>query len=222
MKASFVTMLGVAGLIAVAPAMAATLDTEPSIQRLAQAGSSSQPPSPGATMGREMMRGGAMPMQDGTKPMQRGPGAMMQWGHDGDMPMGSGMMQGGGMMMGRGMMPMMGMMGGPDGMVRHMDGRIAFIKAELKITEAQEAKWNDFAGALRAGAAAMNEAMQPMMKARTTATPLPEQIEQHEKMLSIRLEGLHKAKTALLPLYAVLTEPQRQTADTLFLGPMGM
>jgi hypothetical protein len=51
----------------------------------------------------------------------------------------------------------MAMMGGPGGMgmmwmADHIDGRIAFLKAELKITEAQMSPWNAFADALRANA----------------------------------------------------------------------
>src|SRR6516164_7300947 len=59
--------------------------------------------------------------------------------------MSKGMMgqDGGGMMgmMGRG--GMMGMMG----MAGHVEGRIAFLKAELKITDAQTSAWNAFADA---------------------------------------------------------------------------
>jgi hypothetical protein len=50
------------------------------------------------------------------------------------------------MMMGRmmegGAMPTMGM-------AEHVEGRLAFIKAELKITDAQQPQWNAFADAVR-------------------------------------------------------------------------
>jgi hypothetical protein len=48
-------------------------------------------------------------------------------------------------------MGMMGMMG----MADHVEGRIAYLKAELKITEAQMPQWNAFADALRSNAASM-------------------------------------------------------------------
>jgi LTXXQ motif family protein len=51
-------------------------------------------------------------------------------------------------MMGSGMMGMMG---------EHVEGRIAFLRAELKITDAQVPQWNTFADALRANAKRMGE-----------------------------------------------------------------
>ena len=49
------------------------------------------------------------------------------------------------------MMPMMGMMQMMYGSA-HMDGRLAFLRAQLKITSAQEKAWDDFANALRQAA----------------------------------------------------------------------
>ena len=54
------------------------------------------------------------------------------------------------------------MMGGPGhmgmmGMADHIEGRIAFLREELKITEAQMPQWNTFAEALRANARQMKE-----------------------------------------------------------------
>ena len=75
----------------------------------------------------------------------------------------------GGMMAGAGGMPMMGMMGmmmGRDGMggmpmmaamAGHVEGRLAFLKTELKITEAQLPLWNAVADAIRANAKGMGE-----------------------------------------------------------------
>ena len=59
-----------------------------------------------------------------------------------------------------GMMQMMGMMGrGMDGMatIDRVEGRIAFLRAELKITDAQADAWNGFADALRTNARKLAE-----------------------------------------------------------------
>src|ERR1039458_9744443 len=56
------------------------------------------------------------------------------------------------MMDGPGRMGMMGMMG----MAGHVEGRIAFLKAELKITETLMPQWNAFADALRENARRMS------------------------------------------------------------------
>lgn len=72
--------------------------------------------------------------------------------------MGQGMgpeMMGPGMMMGPGTMPMIGMMDP----ARHVEGRLAFLRAELKITEAQTPQWNAFTDALRANAKRMGDLM---------------------------------------------------------------
>ena len=57
------------------------------------------------------------------------------------------------------MMEQRGMEGSPDPMglmqPRHVEGRIAYLKAELKITDAQAQQWNAFADALRQSAKAM-------------------------------------------------------------------
>src|SRR6476659_5033803 len=47
------------------------------------------------------------------------------------------------------MMGMMQMMMGQNGMAGHVEGRIAFLKAELKITDAQQPLWNSVAEAIR-------------------------------------------------------------------------
>ena len=43
------------------------------------------------------------------------------------------------------------------------EGRIAFLKTELKITDAQISQWNAFADALRANARRMSEMRSTMM-----------------------------------------------------------
>jgi LTXXQ motif family protein len=149
------------------------------------------------------------------------------------MPMGSAAGTGGGMPM----MGMMGMMMGQDGMggmammatamAEHVEGRLAFLKTELKITDAQLPLWNTFAQALRDNAKTMGSMMQGggkqggMMGMNQSAT-LPEKLATREKMMTAHLEGLHKLKAAVDPLYAALTEEQKKTADQLMLSPMGM
>lgn len=90
-----------------------------------------------------------------------------------DMPMGPGMMMGPGGMMGMmrmmGDCPMMGMMMGADTST-FAEGRIAFLKAELAITDAQKAAWETYAAALKnnlQGMQAMRENMAKVMEAKT-------------------------------------------------------
>jgi hypothetical protein len=155
----------------------------------------------------------------GPSGMMGGGGPMMGRGEPRGMMMGAagsgGMMQmmGAGMMGERGM-PMMGMM------TDHIEGRLAFLKTELKITDAQMPTWEAFADVVRANATAMRGMHETMMESRQE--PLPARIEQHEKLLSAHLEVLRKIKTALEPLYASFNDEQKRNADQLMMSPMGM
>jgi hypothetical protein len=132
----------------------------------------------------------------------------------------------GGMMMGPG--GGMAMMGGPGGigmmeMADHVEGRIAFLKAELKITGAQMPPWNAFADALRANAGMGTTMMQGGMMGRDGASMSAlDRLDHMEKMMSGMLEAVKGTRAALAPLYAVFTEEQKKVADQLIHGPMGM
>ena len=134
----------------------------------------------------------------------------------------------GGAMAGPGGMPMIGMMRmmmGPDGMgmmAGHVEGRLAFLKTELKITDAQLPLWNAVADAIRANAKSMSEMMSGGMMGSSQTATLPEKLALREKMMTAHLEALRKFKAAVDPLYAALSTEQKKTADELVMGPMGM
>ncbi len=181
--------------------------------------------------------------------------------------MGMGMMGGGagaGMMSGdmgammRNMMPMMhGMMAqrgmermdGPMGMMapNRVEGRIAFLRTELQITDAQTAAWNAFADALRGEARGMAAMRGRMMGGPMPAMPMPpgpmppgqrppgampggatpaaspsfpDHADQMVQMLTARLEATRAIATAGRGLYAVLTDAQKKTADELLVMHM--
>ena len=130
-------------------------------------------------------------------------------------------------MAGGGDMPMMRMMMGRDGMsmmgamARHVEGRLAFLKTELKITDTQLPLWNAVADAMRANAKTMGDMAGGMMGG-SQAGMLPEKLAMREKMMTAHLEALRKFKAAVDPLYAALGDEQKKTADELLIGPMGM
>ena len=136
--------------------------------------------------------------------------------HPGETPPAAGM-QGPGMQGGAGgMMGMMRMMAG------HVEGRLAFLKTELKITDAQLPLWNAVAEAIRANAKSMSEIMSGGMMGGSQTAALPEKLALHEKMMTAHLEALRRLKTAVDPLYAALSPEQKKRADELAMGPMGM
>ncbi|MDX8519871.1 Spy/CpxP family protein refolding chaperone [Mesorhizobium dulcispinae] len=138
-------------------------------------------------------------------------------------------------MMSNGMMKMMmmDMMSGDDSPMgqmmspEHIEGRIAFLSTELKLTKAQRPLWDGVAEALRANAGSAKDVMAKMpagMMSGDSATGTPvKRIELQERMLSTRLEGLRRLKAALEPFYASLDDAQKAVADKLLMpAPMGM
>ncbi len=111
-------------------------------------------------------------------------------------------------------MPILGIMG----MADHVEGRIAFLKAELKITDAQLSQWNTFADALRANARQTTQMLGIALQA--TALNAPDRLERREKMLTSMLEIVRTTKAALSPLYDVLSNEQKKLADLLLREPM--
>jgi hypothetical protein len=128
----------------------------------------------------------------------------------------------------RQMMPMMRMMqgamqgaGGPGMMpFDHIEGRIAFYKAELGITDAQLPQWNAFADALRNGAKGMRTAMAVAMQAGMPASA-PARADAMVQIMSARLDAMKAMAITGKALYAVLTDAQKKIADDLMMSPMG-
>ncbi len=162
------------------------------------------------------------------QPAAPGYGAMMGgWGPGGRGMMGSGAM-GPGMMSEGGMGP--GMMGqggfGPGmcaAMAGHVDGRLAYFKAELKITDAQEPLWKAYAVAARDNAQGMQGRCTAMMSSRGAGElSLPDRMDLHEQFMAAQLNSLKAMSKALKPLYDALSADQKKTADEMPWGPMGM
>ncbi len=148
-----------------------------------------------------------------------GMGGMDHGGGMGGMDHGGGGMMGGmGGMMGGGMMG--GGMGGMMkkmicGLSEHTEGRLAYLKAELKLTDQQQSAWNGFADGYRAVAQKAGkqcEAMDQQQDHKAHAGVLGHltMMEQH---MTGHMEIVRGLKSAIEPLFAVLSEDQRKTAN---------
>ena len=127
-----------------------------------------------------------------------------------DMPTGRDMM---------GMMrdcPMMGMMMGAD-TSSFAEGRIAFLRAELVITDAQKAVWETYAAALKKNLQGMQAMRQTMMKVMEAKTPV-ERLDAHITTMDGRLAALKEVKPALAALHAALSAEQKKKADQILTG----
>lgn len=111
---------------------------------------------------------------------------------------------------------------GPEAMLDRVEGRLAFIKAELQITEPQTAAWNELAEAVRTSARKHNERMKALLAGKTKADTLSERLAAQEQFLSVRLDEIRQIKGGVDKLYAVLSDDQKKEADTIVLPMMGM
>jgi len=195
---------------------------------LATAGSLSQAQSPADHEKHHPDQKGAPAAQPPAPP--KGQPGMVGSGMGGSSGM-QGMMGGGGMMNMMGKMPMMDMMqmmgmmrqsGGGAGMatIDRIEGRIAFLRAELKITDAQNREWNAFADVLRANSKSFDEVRASMMAGAQQS--LVDRLALQEKWLAARLEGTRAIKSVLTNLVGTLSDDQKKTADELLAPHMGI
>ena len=110
-----------------------------------------------------------------------------------------------GMEMGPGHGPMAGV--DPAAMA---DSHLSDLKAQLKITTAQEAAWQTFATQAKAQAASM-QAMRAQMQQDTGTAP--ERMAQRTTAMQQRAAGMATMTNAFGALYAVLTSEQKAIAD---------
>ncbi len=106
----------------------------------------------------------------------------------------------------------------------HIDGQLAFIKAELKITDEQAPVWTVFAETFRADKqkkAAACVAAQEQARAMASANLL-DSMKVVETRLSDQLDSMRAMEAAIRPLYGMLTRDQKQKADEILKGGPAM
>jgi uncharacterized small protein (DUF1192 family) len=104
----------------------------------------------------------------------------------------------------------------------HVEGRIAFLKTELHITDAQTPQWSAYADALRALAKTGCDAMAKVNPSAETPSATAH-VDAMLTMMAARLDGLKAVVNAEKALYGVFADDQKAVADELIFGPlMGM
>lgn len=154
-----------------------------------------------------------------------GQGMMGGWGQGMGQGMGPGMM---GQGYGRGMRGGgYGMMGGGCGMMggasggdydTYLDGRIAFLKAELKITADEEPAWNEYADAMRTNSQtmiSMRGTMMQMFRNSGQNRSVVDMLDFRIEAMKARLETLQELKPATEKLYNALSDEQKKKADEI-------
>ena len=92
-----------------------------------------------------------------------------------------------------------------------VEGRLAYLKAELKITKAQEGAWKKYSDEARKQAESMRATRTAMQGAATANAA--DRMELHNKLMKTRLEQSEKITAAFKELYAALTPEQKALAD---------
>lgn len=102
---------------------------------------------------------------------------------------------------------------------RHMDGRVAFLKAELKITPAQQTAFEAYARVLRQNADEMDGAMKKRRDQRAGDAMQPttaiQQLERRAEMAKLVAAQSQRSLDAFKTLYAQLSDEQKKAADEL-------
>lgn len=208
---------------------------------MAAPGSAGRQPGPGVPMNNDMMRmmQGMMGMGSGQQGMPQMPGMQsspqqmpgMQ-GAPQQMPGGQGwappmspvmpLAPGGMAPMDDDMMGMGGR-GGPPVMgssTARLEGRIAFLRAELAITPAQATAWDQFANSLRTGREHLDAARASLQDSGSAADPMA-RLEAYEQHLRERTEAIYMTRMAFSTLFAQLDDVQKRKATTLMLPMIG-
>jgi Spy/CpxP family protein refolding chaperone len=113
-----------------------------------------------------------------------------------------------------------GMFSNPMAMV---EGHLAALKVELKITAAQEGAWKTFTDKARKQAEGMPARHEQMMAQMSDKDlPAPERLARGTELAKQHIASMESMTAAVKDLYAVLTPEQKKTADQLLArGPMG-
>ena len=100
---------------------------------------------------------------------------------------------------------------------KYKAGRIAFLKAELDITDAQKDAFDKYAQALADNLDKMHTMRQGMMGKKAIKSPV-ERLEAHLSMMEKRIASLKALKPALGNFYATLSDAQKEKADAILTG----
>lgn len=114
------------------------------------------------------------------------------------------------------------------GMSEHVDGRLAYLRAELKLTEQQSAQWTAFADGFRAAAQKTAQQCAAMDAGKDQVAPggapsgVLEQLAKMERHMTAHLESVRAVKSAAEPLFAALTDEQKKTANEVMTEHMAI
>jgi hypothetical protein len=99
---------------------------------------------------------------------------------------------------------------------RHIEGRIAFMRAELKITVAQQAQWDRVADAMRTSAKQKDQLFQQMRATHDQPQTAIDKLDRRVRFIEAQAVSEKSFADAFRPLYQSLSDDQKKSADELF------
>ena len=97
----------------------------------------------------------------------------------------------------------------------HIEGRIAYLKAELKITPAQEAQFEKVAQALRQNSEERRQAFGQPRPDRSAPPSALQRLEMQARFSALRAQHADRFLAAFRPLYDSFSPDQKKAADEL-------
>lgn len=110
-------------------------------------------------------------------------------------------------------------MGGGNSAAR-LEGRIAYLRTDLRITDVQAPAWEAFAAALRSGREHLDAARDSLSGANAAADPMV-RLQAYESHLMARTEAVRSTRLAFNTLFAQLDDAQKRAATTTMLPFIG-
>lgn len=109
---------------------------------------------------------------------------------------------------------------------RFIEGRLAFLRAELKLTPEQQPLFDKLADEMRASAKAMAEKFEARRQQANATAPAAltalDRLERRQAMMKEAMAAQERYLAAFRPFYQSLSAEQKATADVLFAkGPGG-
>ncbi len=107
------------------------------------------------------------------------------------------------------------------GFAEHVDGRLAYLKAELKLTDSQTGAWNVFADAWRATAQKAKQKCDAAdMRADNSKPAVLNKLSMMENHMADHLDVVRAQKGAIESLFTNLSDEQKKTANETLTGIM--
>jgi hypothetical protein len=100
--------------------------------------------------------------------------------------------------------------------LNQIEGELAFLKVELKITDDQSKKWDAFAQSVRDSAKALQASMAaPSTPSAAGPASVLDDLTTREKLLKIRTDNLEGIVAKLKPLYESFNEEQKAASQLI-------